>query len=213
MDSSEQVPRHVSVPSLIGWLSLCMLAAGWGRTIDANRQGLWIKAGAAGLIAAVVLERAERVRLSRRARKRSEAARMVSENRLAALHEYHLTRSSVADAVRQLTLYAGNDVHQFPLKILAICHDAPFDIDSAPSIEGTLVAISANRVSFAHQQPVEDPVVLLKFKPHKRKTLCFVTEIIGTKPASDGFTSSGALLAAGVPRPTADAEPAHSAAH
>jgi hypothetical protein len=187
-----------------------MLAAGWGRTIDASWQDLWIKAGAAGLIAAVVLERTERVHLRRQARTREETARLVSELRLERLNEHQITRNSVMDAIHELATYAGPDLNEYPLRIIPVKDgNEAFEINFGDSISGEVLNISSNSVSFKHDETFDEPIVMLKFNLHKHKPLCFVVEMIGTQRLDTGFTSSGAVLAAGVPiGENADADPA-----
>ena len=58
-----------SMPSLIAWLSVCLLAAAWGHTLDQHWQAVWRQTGAFGLAAAVGLGALERMR---GARSRSE---------------------------------------------------------------------------------------------------------------------------------------------
>jgi hypothetical protein len=203
LDEPGKTRREVSIPSLIGWLSLCMLAATWGRTIDPQWQGWWAKAGTAGLIAAVVLDRSERKRLSRKVKVRENAARVISENRLAKLHEQESTRSSVIEAIHELTTYAGPELEGFPVDIVPISDDdLAVEIQSAHSIPGTLISTTPNTVSFSHNDAFDGQVVLLRFKLNKSRLLCFVVEIVGTQASGDGFTSTGAVLAAGVPDST-----------
>ncbi len=201
LDEPGKTRREVSIPSLIGWLSLCMLAATWGRTIDPSWQGLWAKAGTVGLIAAVILDRSERKRLARKAKIRENAARVISESRLAKVHEQESTRSSVIDAIHELSTYAGPDLDEFPLGIIPIHDDDDRDVEikSVRSIPGALVSLTPNTVSFTHNDAFDGQVVLLRFKLHKSRLLCFVVEIVGTQPSDNGFTSTGAVLAAGVP--------------
>jgi hypothetical protein len=180
-----------------------MLAATYGRTIDPRWHDLWGKAGAIGLLAAVILERTEKSRLRRKTRIRKEASRVVSENRLAQLNEQHSTRNSVVEAIHELTAFAGAELDQYPVTIFPVDdNDEAFEIDSAECIRGELINISPNTVCFAHDETFANQIVLLQFKLHKRKTLCFVVEIVGRQPSDDGFISTGAVLAAGVPEST-----------
>jgi hypothetical protein len=179
-----------------------MLAATWGRTIDPRWQDLWAKAGAIGLVAAVILERTEKKHLHRKTRIRKEAARAVSENRLARLNEQESTRNSIAEAIHELTDYAGAELCELPVTIISVeDNDEAFEIDSAQSIRGTVLNISPNSVSFSHDKTIESQIVLLQFKLHKRRTLCFVVEVVGTQRTDAGLTTTGAVLATGVPEP------------
>jgi hypothetical protein len=203
LDEPGNTRREVSIPSLIGWLSLCMLAATWGRTIDPQWQGWWTKAGTVGLIAAVILDRSERKRLARKAKVRENAARVISESRLAKVHEQESTRGSVIEAIHELSTYAGADLNEFPLSIIPIHDDEGHDVEiqSMRSFPGALASLTPNTVSFTHNIAFDGQVALLRFKLHKSRVLCFVVEIAGTQATDTGFTSTGAVLAAGVPDP------------
>ena len=48
--------RKSSLRSLIAWLSLCLLTAGWGAKLDSAIQDQWARVGTFGLAAAVGLE-------------------------------------------------------------------------------------------------------------------------------------------------------------
>ncbi len=178
-----------------------MLAATWGRTIDPQWQGWWAKAGTVGLIAAVVLDRSERKRLARKAKVRENAARVISESRLAKVHEQESTRSSVIDAIHELSTYAGPDLNDFPLGIVPIHDDDNHDVEiqSVRSIPGTLISLTPTKVSFLHNDAFDGQFVLLRFRLHKSRLLCFVVEVVGTQASDNGFISTGAVLAAGVP--------------
>jgi hypothetical protein len=187
-----------------------MLAATWGRTIDPQWQGWWTKAGTLGLIAAVVLDRSERKRFARKAKVRENAARVISESRLAKVHEQESTRSSVIDAIHELSTYAGLDLNDFPLGIVPIHDDGNHDVEfqSVRSIPGTLISLTPTTVSFTHNDDFDGQVVLLRFRLHKTRLLCFVVEVVGTQVSDNGFTSTGAVLAAGVPDPKPSKEEA-----
>jgi hypothetical protein len=206
----DKPPRQISIPSLIGWLSLCMLAATWGRTIDTRWQALWAKAGTVGLIAAVILERTEKAKHRRKSKIRKEAAQAVSENRLARLNDSETTHSSVIEAIHELATFAGSELSQYPLKVLPVVEDdEAYEIDWTKAIRGELISISAKRIYFSHIEAFGKRIVLLQFKLHRRKTICFVVEIVGTQSTGTGYTSTGAVLATGVPEnPSAEPDSA-----
>ena len=201
MIAREKSARKVSIPSLIGWISLCMLAATWGRTIDPEWQNLWGKAGAIGLLAAVILDRADRVRNQRKQKIEEESARAASEDRLARLNEYEAMQKSVVDAVHELSAFAGADLNLYPLRVIPITVNGDAcEVDWTHSIRGELIMISPNTVCFSHDEECKNHIVLLQFRLQKSKTLCFVTECAGTQATDNGFISTGSLLATGVPQ-------------
>ena len=54
--------RVVTAPTLIGWLSVCLLAGAYGHTLDEKWQQLWAEMGLLGLAAALGLGSIDRLR-------------------------------------------------------------------------------------------------------------------------------------------------------
>lgn len=214
-----KAPRLFSLPSSIAWLSLVLLAAGWGRTLDNRWQDIWIRAGAFGLAAAVGLGGLEKARLFRDQRVRHLAERISFERlegRLTRLNDENATLKLIDDAIRRLTRHVACErqkqacdpapgeslqtLSPFPLEVIPVDEDAPaFDIGSAHSIAGSLRGISSRVFSFQHDQAFSEPIALLTFTLGKREKLCFVVDVLWTHVLSDGFVSSGTVLVAGVP--------------
>ena len=198
LDESIKLPRTTSLPNMIGWLSLCMLAAAWGHTIEARWQGMWAKAGAVGLVAAFVLERTEQARSDRRKRTRRDAARAVSEHRLDELNEHKSSLTSINSAVRTVIVCLGPELIEYPLKLFPIVKADPYvDTNSATFITGELLAISSSAVKFSHTEAIEAPNVLLVIELPKREPLCFVVNVICAEPSIDGITSERKYLGCG----------------
>src|SRR5437868_3836908 len=109
--SWDHPPRQVSVPSLIAWLSVCLLAASWGRTIDEQWQRYWTIAGTFGLVAAVGLGSVEKVRRFRNEWIREQAARTLVDGRLAQLNEHNAAHETIKIAIRELAEHVAA-VHQ-----------------------------------------------------------------------------------------------------
>jgi hypothetical protein len=216
---SPNVPRLLSVPSSIAWLSLLLLAAGWGRTLDDRWQDIWIRVGAFGLAAAVGLGGLEKARLFRDQRVRDLASRISFERlegRLTRLNEESAALELIDDAIRKLTRHVACErqkqacnpapgeslltLSPFPLKVIPVDeHGDAFDTGSAHSIAGSLRGISSRIVSFEHDQAFSERIALLTFILGKREKLCFVVDVLWTHVLPDGFVSSGAVIVAGVP--------------
>src|ERR1051325_2222146 len=112
MTDRERLPRVVSVPALIAWLSLCLLAASWGRLFDKRLQDFWSQVGAFGLTAAVGLGGVEQARLLREKwvrEKREKAVRLNFDGKLAELSEQSAVLESINDAIRRLVEHAASD--------------------------------------------------------------------------------------------------------
>jgi hypothetical protein len=76
-----------SLPTLIAWLSTCLLASGIGMTFTEDLRSLWMHWGCLGLAAAAGLEATARIREQRRARKVAKAAQKRCDR------ELHLVRT------------------------------------------------------------------------------------------------------------------------
>jgi hypothetical protein len=214
-----KVPRLFSLPSSIAWISLVLLAAGWGRTLDNRWQDIWIRAGAFGLAAAVGLGGLEKAKLVRDQRVRHLAERISferMEGRLSRLNDENATLKLIDDAIRRLTRHVACErqkqacnpapgeslqtLSPFPLEVIPVDEDAAaFDIGSARAIAGSLRGISSRVFSFQHDHAFSEPIALLKFTLGKREKLCFVVDVLWTHVLSDGFVSRGTVLVAGVP--------------
>jgi hypothetical protein len=214
-----KMPRLFSLSASIAWLSLVLLAAAWGRTLDERWQGIWIRVGAFGLTAAVGLGGLEKARLIRDKHVRDLAARISDERldgRLTRLNEQSAALDLIDNAIRRLTRHVASErqikacnpdpskialpLNSFPLEVIPVKeHGEAFDIDAAHSIAGSLHGISSRVFSFEHDHAFSEHVVLLKFALGNRDTLCFVVDVLWTHVLHDRFVSSGATLAAGVP--------------
>jgi hypothetical protein len=70
-----------SLPAMIAWLSLCLIAAGWGPLADAQLRAMWAQIGLFGLTAALALDLAKRARSAVRAHvNRKVASRRIERN-------------------------------------------------------------------------------------------------------------------------------------
>jgi len=224
--------RLVSVPSLIAWLSLCMLAAAWGRTLDVRWQEFWAQVGAFGLAAAVGLGGLEQARLFRAHWVSEQSVRLRFAGRLALMSEQSDVLESIHEAIRRLARHAESErqervlrppgaddslaLSKYPLDIIPVDeHGVGFEIRSPHSIPGRLRKISSSAVSFEHDRAFSERVVVLAFKLGEREPLCFVVDVKWTQRSGDHFASSGAVMAVGVPaKPgsaSASAETIHDA--
>jgi hypothetical protein len=190
------------VPTLIGWLSLCLLSAACGRTVDERWHKLWMQAGAIGLVAAVGLGSLERAQLVRKRWVRDQALRLRFEGRLAELNERNAALELINDGISQVHRYAISQrriLRGYPLKVVPVEKGSDtFDLASAHSIPGSLINLSSSIASFEHGEAFTGHVVLLTFNLEQQR-LCFVVDITGTQTIVDGFVSSGTLMAVGVP--------------
>jgi hypothetical protein len=208
-----------SVPTLIAWLSVCLLAAAFGHTLDDNWQLIWAEMGAFGLVAAVGLGALEKVRNARMERLYNRVMQTRVECGLARLNEHSAAVDSINTAVRRLAEHAARRrssevgspprgkrrwqsqlLSDYPLEIVPVeDHEEPFDSRSVAPITGRLRQISSQGVTFEHDESFAARIVLLTFKLADEQRLSFVVDVMWTQKTVDGFTSGGTVLAVGVP--------------
>lgn len=209
-------PRTISIPSLIGWLSLCMLAAALGRSLSDQWQLAWMEMGLFGLTAAVGLASVERIRQLRQQRSRDQALQARFECGLARLHQHSATIDAINAAVRKLAQQASVDMRDkfgqaqrkgrrdqlemladYPLEIMPIDERAEFNADLPPLV-GLLQQISSRVISFEHTESIPTRIVLLTFALGEGR-LSFVVDVTWTQKIDGAYLSGGTVLAVGVP--------------
>lgn len=218
--------KATSVPNLIAWLSVCLLAAAWGHMLDDRWQVVWAEIGAFGLVSAVGLGGLEKVRLARAQHVYNRVMQARVERGLVRLNEHSAAVDSINTAVRRLAEHAAkrrsSDVgsrqrskrrwqaqllSDYPLEIVPVeDHDEPFDSKSVTPIAGSLRQISSQGVTFEHHDTFVARIVLLSFKLADEQRLSFVVDVMWTQKTAEGCTSGGTVLAVGVPAAHADAE-------
>jgi hypothetical protein len=207
-----------SIPSLIAWLSLCLLAAAWGHALDTRWQVIWAEIGAFGLTAAVGLGAIEKTRAAHAERVYNRDMQSRVECGLARLNEHSAAVDSINMAVRRLAEHAAKRrsseiasmsrvkrrwqtqlLSDTPLQIVPVeDQDVPFDSKTVAPIVGTLRQISSQAVTFEHDEAFSARIVLLTFKLADEQ-LSFVVDVMWSQKAVDGYTSGGTVLAVGVP--------------
>lgn len=218
MNELKEKPK-TSLPSLIAWLSLCLLAAAWGHTLDEQWQVVWAEIGAFGLVSAVGLGALEKARQARIARVYNRVMQARVECGLARLNEHSAAVDSINTAVRRLAEHAARRrsakiafasrgkrrwqsdlLGDYPLEIVPVeDNDEPFDSKSVPPIAGCLRQISSQGVSFEHDESFTAKIVLLTFQLSDTQRLSFVVDVMWSQKTVDGFMSGGTVLAVGVP--------------
>jgi hypothetical protein len=219
--------KTTSIPTLIAWLSVCLLAASWGHTLDDQWQAIWAEIGAFGLTSAVGLGAIEKVRLAQADRVHNRVLQARVECGLARLNEHSAAVDSINAAVRRLTEHAVKSrraeistaprskrrvqnqlLGDYPLEVTAVeDQEGEFDSNHAVAITGLLRQISSQGVTFEHDAAFNTRIVLLTFKLNEEQRLTFVVDVMWTQPTPAGFTSGGAVLAVGVPSEAALSEP------
>jgi hypothetical protein len=209
--------RVVSIPSLTAWLSVCILAAAWGRSLDESWQQIWSEVGAYGLAASVGLGFVEKARFAQKKHSREKALAARADFGLARLSEQGATLDSIQAAVRRLQAGAKTSRHEstggaagkhdrriptlagLPLEITPIVDhdDTSCELDQA--IDGSLRDVTSRSIAFRHARPFVAPHVVLSFALEDGQRLSFVVEVLTTEVADEGFVTRGAVLEVGVP--------------
>ncbi len=208
--------RFISAPAIIGWLSVCLLAGAYGRTLDDRWQQLWAEMGALGLAAALGLGSIERLRQARLKRLRDLAMHARFEFGLDRLNQDSATIDSINAAVRQLAQHARMEVRgkigtatrnrrrdqlellsDYPLEIVPV--DERDDTSRLlPPLVGKLQQVSSRVVAFEHAETFPTRTVMLNFQVGERR-LSFVVEVTWTQKLDGAYCSGGTVLAVGVP--------------
>ena len=212
---AEKTRRRVSLPSLIAWLSVCLLAAAWGRSLDERWQTIWIEMGAFGLVSATGLGAIEQARVVREKRFQDRLLQTRLECGLAKLNEHSATLEAINAAIRRLTEHVegirrvrrssrgaspARVIAWFPLEVMPIEErGASLDTNWSESIRGFIRQISSSAVSFEHAEPFGTHLVLLTFTLHRGEQLSFVVDVMWTEKSGDVFVSGGTVLAVGIP--------------
>jgi hypothetical protein len=100
-DSSKA--NRPTLPTLIAWLSTCLLASGIGMTFTEDLRSLWMHWGCLGLAAAAGLEATARVREQRRARKVARTAQKRFDRELRLVK----TETEIVVAVQKIMAHLG----------------------------------------------------------------------------------------------------------
>ena len=212
--------RSHSGPSLIAWLSLCLLAAAWGRTLDANLQRVWAEVGAFGLATAVGLEAVHRACMARERQVRERFVRRRVEHGLSRLIEQSATLDAMSLAVRRLiedvTRRKGPQpcssgwtkrhceaeiLLRYPIEITSVDDSSTtVEAGSYEPTRGSIRQMSATSISFDHAEPLPTRVAIATFRLSRGEKFSVVVDLIWTEKDGDGYVSGGTVLAAGAPR-------------
>jgi hypothetical protein len=216
--------RRVSAPTVIGWLSVCLLTGAYGHMLDERWQQLWAEMGTLGLAAAVGLGSIDRLRAMRMKRLRDLAMQARFEFGLDRLHQHNATIDSINAAVRTLAQQASQQsrgklgtaqrnrrrdqlelLAGYPLEIVPVDERGETSV-LMPPLTGELQQISSRVVLFEHLEVVPTRTVMLNFSAGNRR-LSFVVEVNWTQKVDEAFSSGGTILAVGTPLQEPECEP------
>ena len=200
-----------SLPSMIAWLSVCLLAAVWGPTLEPQLLKSWSIAGTLGLSCAVALEVAEqtRTRLHERAR-RSAAQRRLERSwpQLIAYQEQSEVKSRLYDGIRRIT--GNDDAPRIPgteratgdslpqrqlVRVKPIpANESNEECDQSRIVDAYVRDISSKSIGLAHIRPLENGRVVLALNLPDGGSASIVAETQWQLTMPDGSYQSGVTL-------------------
>ncbi len=221
--------RFVSVPTLIAWLSVCLLAAAWGRSLDPKLQAQWSTLGLYGLVASVGLGLLEKARKARIKHSRQRALLARTAFGFAHISEQGAAAEAIRSAVRSVTTSTGCEIdeikvprrprkdelraqrrserlRQLPMEITTVIDHDDLSCELSQPLPCTLRDISSRGVSFQHAVPIEGRIVVLTIRLREGNHLSFVAEVLWTEATNEGFVSGGTILDVGIPDDEQDSE-------
>lgn len=198
---NEEPARHVSLPSLIAWLGLCLLSAAWVRSGVEPWQGLWLQSGAFGIVAAVGLGNQEKTRRAYDQTIQEQSLQLRIESRMAQWKEWDTVIGSIKvaiDEIRGCAASQDRSLDGYPLKIVLVTESDSCGPTSVRAFAGVLRNFSASFVNFEHQEVIAEGAVILIFTLSSDRELCLVVSLTETQTTVKGFFSCGTVIAAGV---------------
>jgi hypothetical protein len=218
--SARQPSAPPPIPNLIAWVSVCLLAAAWGRGLDERWRPLWADSGASGLAAAIGLSHVRIRRDEQQRRKRDAHSRARVECGLDRFNQRSAAIDAIQAAVSRLVQFAeqsraprSDGTPSMPdrqtidplaglrLEITPVDDVADTGtIAASHALPGTIQTLTSRTASFSHAAPFEGRHCLLTFDLGDTRRLSFVVDVLWTQSAAGHFTSSGSILAAGVPQ-------------
>jgi len=187
--------RQYPVFYLIGWLSLCIVAAGWSSIFTTPTSVLWRNAGIFGLVAACGLESSERYRIAHAARKMRRAIeaklrknQFVSRQRLA-------VKRFCADlerrAVQRVRIREDEGPRIMPPALITPFEDGTCGKVSIPAVVRDL---SETGIGLLVEQNLPAGFALLQVDSAGEETTPIVVNIRWSKQLSPGRFVSGCEL-------------------
>jgi len=198
-----------SLSGLIGWLSVCLLAAGWGPEAHPAVRYLWGTAGLFGLVSAVGLEVAHRARTAPLQRKQRREAVKRAEKSLAkitahktAIEEVHSALVRIISDNRQEDETSGENRGQSrmpfhrPVRVTSVEEFENNALDSHDKgFNAAIRDLSANGVGLMHDCPIDNRRVVLTFDLSGGESISLLVDLQWDMQESDGkYVSGGKLI-------------------
>jgi len=204
---------------LIGWFSVCVLAAAWGPIVEAGWRHVWSALGLFGLVSAVGLEAAQRLRLSQEQKRSQDRASLRCESAMDEIVRQNKATAAVKRAIRRIAEFAARQQVPLPEVDLEDKIDEQVDADRRSERrarcilpveilvgdgEGRYVLwnkddsrvayirdVSPSGVGLVHNEPVDDERVVLRIALEDAECILLSVCVMWCRPIKEGWFTSG----------------------
>ena len=202
--SRKSISIGSSWPSLVAWLSLCILAAAWGRLLPPMARFAFLNMGSFGIVAAVGLELAARSRVNRCQALQESFAQERVKRELKELTRRKVTIEDWRTAFRRV----ADDVHerdkkqlgrrgesrlafQCPARVAPLEESDAWQKDEADVFTAYVRDVSGDGVGLVHNRPVDDRDVMLTFSLASGESVSLAASPVWCSLQADGRHRSG----------------------
>jgi hypothetical protein len=214
-------PGRSSLPTLIAWLSLVMIAAGWGQSFRGQSLPILLGLGTFGIVAALGLDIRRRTRRLQRMRSDNAEQQLAQQQltkRLTELVAVGTKTAEIRDVLQQITEthFQGAERRNERRVSSRIPVQIPVQLRSAVGDEGmdrqcltaVMCEISAGSVCLLHQRPIDDRKVIVSFDLFDGQSISLTAEVQWSEHQVDGtYASGGKVVDVGTPASCTPREP------
>lgn len=199
MGAAETTDEGRSISNLIAWLSLGIVAAAWGSTLDPSWQPLWKQMGAFGLASAVGLNFAERYRATRRLRTQQKALECRVERSIRTLLDGGPEEQDDAEvnAEPEQIESGGTREPRMSVSVRWPAVITPVGADGASSGTGRIGYIenvSKTGIGLAHRPPLLAGLVRVTFRRTSGQPIAMLMEVRWSRQVADERCQCGACF-------------------
>lgn len=208
---------------LIAWLSVCLLAAAWGPTMDDGVRHTWSIFGLFGLVASAGLEAVQRVRLLKERQQERKQSLVRYENAMEEIQRQKKVDAEVRKATMRIAEFAARqagtvpevDLEEeagdnaaanrrseertkcwLPVEILVSnAADSHVAWAEDDSYRAYIRDISPSGIGLVHNKPIDAHRVVLRVSLEDDESVSLSVCLLWCRPAKEGWLSSGGKVA------------------
>jgi hypothetical protein len=215
-------PGRSSLPTLIAWLSLAMIAAGWSQSFRSPSLTMLLRFGTFGIVAALGLDIRRRVRLLQRMRRgdQNQQLRLAQQQLTKRLTELVTDGAKTVEIRAALQQIAethhkgevrrneGRDSLRIPVQIPVQLRPASVRDEGTNQQSAVMCEISSWGVCLLHQRQIDDRKVIVSFELLDGQSMCLTAEFQWSQRQVDGtYASGGRVVDVGGHAPCTPREP------